>query len=312
MTWLRNAMIALGLLAVCAAAVSWTAQYRLVFAVKHLSLVAALEAAIPDAAAFIFASLGIALALHGRRAIRPRVLNVAAVGVSIFMNAIAAASGWQDMAVWVMPAVAYAVASDTLIGVIRAWALARARALDARLADDETTPLAAVGDWRSGCFASYWRRARPWRVSVRWVVDEVPFAPGRPAGRRAVASASNHLSHRHRAGRHARRTESKTAKFLDLVIERHGPLAAFPLERGLESQQPPSRRKSASTPDRRAQPCANKSSRPRTVMPNEPHRVGVDASGAAYRHLGRSSGSAAPGPPGTPYPAAHAPPAPSR
>ena len=78
-TWLRNAMIALGLLAACAAAVSWTAQYRLVFAVKHLSLIAALEAAIPDAAAFIFASLGIALALHGRRAIRPRVLNVAAV-----------------------------------------------------------------------------------------------------------------------------------------------------------------------------------------------------------------------------------------
>src|SRR2546430_8805376 len=92
-TWLRNAMIALGLLALCAAVVSWTAQYRLVFDVKQLSPIAALEAAIPDAAAFIFASLGIALALHGRRAIRPRVLNVASVGVSIFMNAIAAAPG---------------------------------------------------------------------------------------------------------------------------------------------------------------------------------------------------------------------------
>jgi hypothetical protein len=32
--WLRNAMTALGLLALCAAVVSWTAQFRLVFAVK--------------------------------------------------------------------------------------------------------------------------------------------------------------------------------------------------------------------------------------------------------------------------------------
>lgn len=85
-TWLLSAMMALGALALCAAAVSWTAQYRLVFAVKHLSLIAGLEAAIPDAAAFIFASLGIALALHGKRAIRPRVLNVAAVVVSLCMK----------------------------------------------------------------------------------------------------------------------------------------------------------------------------------------------------------------------------------
>ena len=91
--WLRNAMLALGALAAGAAVVSWTAQYRLVFAIKHLSLIAALEAAIPDASAFIFASLGIALALNGRRAVRPRVLNIAAVGVSIFMNAIAASRG---------------------------------------------------------------------------------------------------------------------------------------------------------------------------------------------------------------------------
>ena len=44
-----------------------------------------------------------------------------------------------------MPAVAYAVASDTLIGVIRAWVLARARALHSELADDEATPLAIIG-----------------------------------------------------------------------------------------------------------------------------------------------------------------------
>src|SRR5215470_19440610 len=57
--------------------------------------------------------------------VRARVLNLAAVGTSVFMNAIAAAPGWPNLAVWAMPPVAYALASDTLIGVVRAAALAR-------------------------------------------------------------------------------------------------------------------------------------------------------------------------------------------
>ena len=45
---------------------------------------------LPDAAALVFACLGVALALHGRRAIRARMLNLASVATSVFMNAIAA------------------------------------------------------------------------------------------------------------------------------------------------------------------------------------------------------------------------------
>ena len=67
--WLRNAVAGLGVLAAAAAVVSFTAQYQMIFAARRLALVAGLEAAIPDAAALVFASLGIALALHGRRAI---------------------------------------------------------------------------------------------------------------------------------------------------------------------------------------------------------------------------------------------------
>ena len=93
--WLRNAAAGLCVLAAAAAAVSFTAQYRMVDAARHLRVVAALEAAIPDAAALVFACLGIALALHGRRAIRARALNLASVGASVFMNAIAAAPGWR-------------------------------------------------------------------------------------------------------------------------------------------------------------------------------------------------------------------------
>ncbi len=74
---------------------------------------ASLEAAIPDAAALVFACLGVALALHGRHAVRARLLNAASAGTSVFMNVIAAAPGWRDVAVWVMPPAAYALASDS-------------------------------------------------------------------------------------------------------------------------------------------------------------------------------------------------------
>ncbi len=104
------------MLAAAAAAVSWDAQYAMVRAVKPFPVVAALEAGIPDVGAVIFAALGVALALHGRRALRSRALNAACIGISLGMNALAAGRGWRDLMIWVMPAVVYAVASDTLIG----------------------------------------------------------------------------------------------------------------------------------------------------------------------------------------------------
>jgi hypothetical protein len=53
--WLRNAAIGLCVLAMAAAAVSFTAQYRMVYADHRLAVVAVLEAAIPDVAALVFA-----------------------------------------------------------------------------------------------------------------------------------------------------------------------------------------------------------------------------------------------------------------
>jgi hypothetical protein len=183
-------MIALGVLAAAAAVVSFAAQFNMIVSVRHDRVIAALEASIPDAAAAIFASLGIALALHGRRAIRARLLNVGAVATSIFMNFIAADPGWRNAAIWVMPPVAYALASDTAIGVIRSWTLARAREMREDLADDEVTPLAIVG---ALCL---WllRLALAPRSTLggfrRWVVDECPVAPGRTAVTSARTAAA--------------------------------------------------------------------------------------------------------------------------
>ena len=179
--WLRNAMLALGMLAVAAAVVSFSAQYLMVLDYRGNRAVAALEAAIPDAAALVFASLGIALALHGKRAIRARLLNVGAVATSVFMNFAAAAPGWRGLAIWVMPPVAYALASDTAIGVIRAWTIARAREMREDPADDEATPLAILGGfllWVLRLALAPVSTAKGFRT---WVVQECPVAPGRTA-----------------------------------------------------------------------------------------------------------------------------------
>jgi hypothetical protein len=227
--WLHNAAVGLLVLAAGAAVVSFSSQYQMVYAARGLAVIAALEAAIPDAASVVFACLGIALALHGRRAVRPRVLNVAAVGTSVFMNAIAAAPGWRSLAIWVMPPVAYALASDTLIGVVRAWAIARHKALDERLADVEATPLAAVGGLILWLLRLGLAPASTLGGFRAWVVEECPVAPGRRAPRSlASVAAPATFTARRRSG--GARRETKTARFLALVGERHGPLGTIPLD----------------------------------------------------------------------------------
>jgi hypothetical protein len=224
--WLRNAATGLGVLAAAAAAVSFTAQFRMVDAARHLPAIAALEAAIPDAAALVFASLGIALALHGRRALRARALNLAAVGTSVFMNVLAAEPGWRNLAIWALPPVAYALASDTLIGVVRAVAIARHRHLGRTLAADAPTPLTILGGLALWLLRLAVAPASTLAGFRAWVLEECPVTPGRRA-HRAPPSA------RSRPGRRRRtvpRKATKTARFLDMAAERHGSLASIPLD----------------------------------------------------------------------------------
>jgi hypothetical protein len=207
-------------LAAAAAAVSFTAQYRMVDATRHLPVVAALEAAIPDAAALVFACLGIALALHGRRAIRARALNLASVAASVFMNAIAAAPGWRNLAIWAMPPVAYALASDTLITVVRA----RHQQLTAAEAD-AATPLAILGGLILWLLRLALAPASTLAGFRAWVLEECPVAPGRRAAPPPAATQPGE------DGKTIPRKATKTARFLALVTERHGPLASIPLDR---------------------------------------------------------------------------------
>ena len=229
--WLRNAAIGLCVLAAAAAAVSFTAQYRMVYADRRLAVVAGLEAAIPDAAALVFACLGVALALHGRRALRARALNVASVGASVFMNVIAAAPGWRSLVVWAMPPVAYALASDTLIGVIRSWVLARHKHLNVPLAADEVTPLAVLGGLVLWLLRLGLAPASTLTGFRAWVLEECPVAPRRRAARPAQAAAPVASPRAITPPRRGigRRGDTKSARFLALVAEHHGSVAAIPL-----------------------------------------------------------------------------------
>jgi len=235
--WLGLAATGLAALAAAAAIVSFSAQYQMVHEARGLPVVAALEAAIPDAAALIFASLGIALALHGRRAVRSRLLNLASVGTSVAMNVLAAAPGWRDLAIWAMPPVAYALASDTLIGVVRATAAARHRSALPVAADDEVTPLAVLGRavlWLARFSLAPVSTLRGLRA---WVLGSCPV----PAGQLLPESASAPVALEAGPAQAAKaipaapspargaRAGTKTARFLVLVAERHGPLSAVPL-----------------------------------------------------------------------------------
>jgi hypothetical protein len=208
--------------------VSFTAQYRMVYADRRLAVVAGLEAAIPDTAALIFACLGVAVALHGRRALRARALNLASVGASVFMNVIAAAPGWRSQAVWAMPPVAYALASDTLIGVVRSWAIARHKHLSVTLAADEVTPLAVLGGLVLWLLRLSLAPASTLAGFRAWVLEECPVAPGRRAPAVVTAAPPWAISRRRRGS--GPRGDTKSAMFLALVTERHGELAEIPLD----------------------------------------------------------------------------------
>jgi hypothetical protein len=227
--WLHGAAAGLLVLAGAAATVSFTAQYRLVFAARGIPVAAALEAAIPDVAALVFACLGVALALHGRHAIRARLLNAASAGTSVFMNVIAAAPGWRDVAVWVMPPTAYALASDTLIGVVRVRVASPLRDLGS--AAEDASMLAVAGGLVLWLLRLCMAPASTLAGFRAWVLEECPVAPGRRApalAQSAVISPAPQKAAEPPLGS-APRDGTKTARFLALVTEQHGPLAAIPV-----------------------------------------------------------------------------------
>jgi hypothetical protein len=171
-------------LAVAEGYVSFRAQYSFVHAIKRERWASMLEALGLDAAAVIFALLGLAQARLGRPALAERALNLACVGGSLAMNALPATiTDPQSVAAWIMPAMLYAAASDRLIAVVRRHALARTPT-----ATDQRSAYTAVGG------------AALWLVRLalappstffgfrNWVLVTAPLAPGLPPHLQPAAS----------------------------------------------------------------------------------------------------------------------------
>ena len=92
------------------------------------------------------------------------------------MNTIAAAPGWRNLAIWAMPPVAYALASDTLIAVVRT----RHQHLAAALAAEAATPLAILGGLILWLLRLALAPASTLAGFRAWVLERMPGRPRPP------------------------------------------------------------------------------------------------------------------------------------
>jgi hypothetical protein len=228
---LAGASVLLAANAAAMGIVSWHAQYAFVLAQKHQHAASALEALGLDAAAVIFSVLGIALARLGRRAAIERVLVVACAAGSCGMNLLGADLGSpRSVAVYVMPPVLFAAGSDRLIAVVRRAAMGRR--------EDDASQRSA---WRAGAVAALYllrfALAPPSTLSGarRALLAATPL-PGAPAAPLAIGGPGPEMppadeDHQDDEPPRGPRPGTKTARFLDLVRERYGDLAAVDPEK---------------------------------------------------------------------------------
>jgi hypothetical protein len=220
--------ILLAALAAAMGVVSWHAQYAFIFAVKRQELAAALEALGLDCGAVIFSVLGIALARLGRRAVIERILVCICAAGSCAMNAAGADLGSpRSVAAFVMPPVLFAITSDRLVSVIRRSALGPKADADSQRSAWRVAGLAALYVLRlTVAPPSTVKGAR--RALLNATPLPEPARAALPAAAKAVADSPRPVRKARRA-RGSKGGPTKTQRFLGLVAERHGPLAAFPL-----------------------------------------------------------------------------------
>jgi Protein of unknown function (DUF2637) len=198
-------------------AVSLDAQYRYVFHAKHQSAASWVEALALDLGMAVFSLLALGLARAGQPARAERGLILACAAASGVMNFAAADdSSPKSVLAYVLPPVFLAVVADRVVSVVRRHALG----------ENERSP------WRAAApLAAYAVRlvlAPPSTAAGlrRWLLLKTPLPAAQPAVPRAPRQKA--LDNRAPAGPHA---GSKTARFLALVAQRHGPLSDVPPQR---------------------------------------------------------------------------------
>lgn len=207
------------LLAVGLFAVSLDAQYRYLFHAKHQSAASWVEALALDLGMAVFSLLALGLARAGKPARVERVLITVCAAASGVMNFAAANDASpKSVLAYVMPPVFLAVVVDRVVSVVRRHVLG----------EHERSPWLAAAP-----LVLYLVRLllAPPSTAVglrRWVLLKTPLPAATPP---AVTSAPQREEITGRRGSASPRAESKTARFLALVEQRHGPLADLPPER---------------------------------------------------------------------------------
>jgi hypothetical protein len=172
------AVLLLLLLAAAQGYVSFRAQYAFIDHAKRTHVPSILEALGLCTGAVIFALLALSLARRGQAGTTERILNIACAVGSMTMNLLAAnLTSPRSVAVWVMPSVLYAFASDRLIAVVRRWV---------RTGQPGVWPADEGSAWRSIGGAGLWlvRLAFDPLGTLagfrRWILAAVPAAPPMP------------------------------------------------------------------------------------------------------------------------------------
>ena len=224
--WALALLFALGLGLL---AVSYAAQFRYVMTERHQEVASAIEAGCLDVGLCVLSLLALGLARKGLSSSTERALIVVVAVASAAMNYAAAdATSPRSVLAYVVPPLFLAVVVDRTVATIRRHVLGM---------QDGRSPWTAAG--RAGLYVlrlflapvSTPRGLRQWVLAA----TPLPAGPG-PAAITAVpaeAPAPIPPPARKALPRPAgpARDGTKTARFLALVEDRHGPMAGIPLSR---------------------------------------------------------------------------------
>jgi len=209
--------------------ISLAAQYRYVLSVKHDDLASWIEAVALDAGMSIFSLLGLGMARAGLPAPAVRVFIVACAAGSAVMNYAASNAGSpRSVLAYVLPPLFLTAVVDQTITVIRRHYLGEAVRPQAWRAPARAS--ARIVLYLLRLALAPFSTARGLR---RYVLDATPL-PEREQQAPAPRSLGAVTSLPPVESRQARPIVTgggvtKTARFLALVVEQHGPLADFPI-----------------------------------------------------------------------------------
>lgn len=225
---IRTAAVLLFALGLGLLAVSFAAQYAYVDAQRHQHIASVIEAGALDVGMVIFSLLALGLARAGLAAKAERGLIVACAAGSAVMNYAAAdVTSPRSVLAFCMPPIFLAVVVDRVVVTVRRHVLGMR---------EGRSPWAALG--RITLYALRFVLA-PWPTATglrRFVLAAAPLPAIAPSaavpdtlGKSGVDVAIERALGETGAGRNHGRTGTKTARFLALVAERHGPLESVPL-----------------------------------------------------------------------------------